>query len=157
MQKSDRNIRIAWFAAAAAAAALMMFAGTTLAGGDGKAYVQGMADPGLEWGPCPEFMPAGCEIAVLQGDPAKPGADIYFRLPAGTTAPRHWHHSAERMILVAGEMTVDYDGQEPVRITTGDYAYGPPELPHSATCSAGDDCVLFIAFNEPVDAIAVDD
>lgn len=157
MQKPGRNTRTAWFAATAAA--LMMLAGTTLAGGDGnaKAYVKGVADPGLSWGACPEFMPEGCEIAVLQGDPAEPGADIYFRLPAGTTAPRHWHHSAERMVLVAGTMTVDYDGQDPVRITVGDYAYGPPELPHSATCSSGDDCVLFVAFEAPVDAIAVED
>ena len=25
-------------------------------------------DPALAWGPCPDFMPEGCEIAVLQGD-----------------------------------------------------------------------------------------
>ena len=27
-------------------------------------------DPGLAWGPCPEFMPEGCQISVLNGDPA---------------------------------------------------------------------------------------
>ena len=32
-------------------------------------------DARLQWGPCPEFMPKGCGIAALHGDPAKPNAD----------------------------------------------------------------------------------
>lgn len=114
-------------------------------------------DPELEWGPCPAFMPDSCRIAVLQGDPAKANADVFFRLASNTTAPNHWHHSAERMVLVAGEMKVDYEGQEPVILEPGTYAYGPPEKPHVATCQSEEDCVLFIAFEEPVDAFAVEE
>ena len=106
----------------------------------------------LEWGPCPDYMPAGCGIAVLQGNPAEPNADVLFRLPAGSTAPRHWHTSAERMVLVAGEMQVQYDGQQPFTLTPGTYAYGPAKLSHHATCRSAEDCILFIAFEEPVDA-----
>ena len=29
-------------------------------------------DAGLQWGPCPPFIPEGCQIAVLQGDPDGP-------------------------------------------------------------------------------------
>lgn len=111
-------------------------------------------DPDLQWGACPDFLPEGCEIAVLQGDPSQPNADIFFRLPAGAAADRHWHHSAERMVLVSGELQVDYDGQEPEVLQAGTYAYGPAELPHSAECRSAEPCVLFIAFEEPVDAIA---
>jgi len=46
-------------------------------------------DAGLQWGPCPEFMPKGCEIAVLHGDPAKPNADVFFRVPGGAAIPAH--------------------------------------------------------------------
>jgi hypothetical protein len=42
-------------------------------------------------GPLPEFMPAGCELAVLQGDPGEHNADVFFKLPGGTTAPHQWH------------------------------------------------------------------
>lgn len=129
-----------------------------LAGGDDakRAFTRTATDAGIEWGPCPEFMPEGCRLAVIQGDPARPNADVYFKLPGNATAPSHWHHSAERMVLVSGRMQVDYDGQEPVVLETGTYAYGPPELPHSATCQSSEDCVLFIAFEEPVDAIATE-
>jgi hypothetical protein len=58
------------------------------------------------------------------------------------------------MVLISGEMEVDYDGQDPVVLTAGTYAYGPARLPHTARCLDGDDpCVLFIAFEEPVDAV----
>ncbi len=112
-------------------------------------------DERLEWGNCPEFMPGSCRIAVLQGDPAKPNADVFFKMQGNTTVANHWHHSAERMILVSGKMEVQYKGQETAVITPGTYAYGPPEKPHKASCTSKEPCVLFIAFTKPVDAFAV--
>ncbi|HEV7264940.1 MAG TPA: cupin domain-containing protein [Falsiroseomonas sp.] len=120
----------------------------------GKAFTREADGAALNWGPCPDFMPEGCGLAVLQGDPARHNADVFFRLPANTTAERHWHNSAERMVLISGELHVDYDGQEPVVMRPGTYAYGPARLPHSAACRSAEPCILFIAFNEPVDAMA---
>jgi mannose-6-phosphate isomerase-like protein (cupin superfamily) len=122
----------------------------------GQAFIWNLDDEDLQWGPCPEFMPEGCGLAVLQGDPAGHNADVFFRLPGKSTAAHHWHSSAERMVLVAGEMEVDYDGQEPVVLRPGTYAYGPAKLPHVAHCRSDEDCVLFIAFEEPVDAIEIE-
>lgn len=106
----------------------------------------------LQWGNCPEFMPDSCEIAVLQGAPTKPNADIFFKMKGNTSVSEHWHHSAERMLLVSGEMEVNYEDQSPSVIEEGTYAFGPPEKPHSASCLSDEPCVLFIAFNKPVDA-----
>ena len=39
-------------------------------------------DPQLKWGPCPPFLPKGCAIAVLHGDPAKDNLDVFFKVPA---------------------------------------------------------------------------
>jgi quercetin dioxygenase-like cupin family protein len=110
--------------------------------------------PQLEWGPCPPLFPKGCEIAVLHGDPAKPNADVFFRVPAGYVIPPHWHTSPERMVLVSGELQVTYAGHGPAVLKAGTYAYGPPKAPHEATCTAAGPCVLFIAFQDPVDAHA---
>ena len=112
------------------------------------------ADPGLKWGPCPEFLPAGCGIAVLHGDPSKDNADIFFKVPAGSVIPMHWHTSAERIAVVSGQLTVTYEGEKPTVLKPGTYAYGPPKKPHEATCAKGTPCVLFIAFESPVDAVA---
>ena len=110
-------------------------------------------DPQLQWGPCPSFLPKGCRIAVLHGDPSKPNVDIFFKVPAGAVIPSHTHSSAERMVLVSGKLTVTYEGQAPVTLKTGSYAYGPAMHPHSAKCAKGAACVLFIAFESPLDAM----
>ena len=110
-------------------------------------------DTQLKWGPCPAFIPQGCEIAVLHGDPAKENADIFFRVPANFTIPHHWHTSAERIVLVSGELHVTYDGHETTILKPGTYAYGPAKLPHKAFCAKGAPCVLFIAFELPIDAM----
>ena len=109
-------------------------------------------DAGLQWGPCPPFFAEGCQIAVLHGDPAKPNADVFFRVPGNYDLPRHWHSSAERMILVSGELDVTYDGQDTAHLKTGMYAYGPPKAVHDGRCISDEPCVLFIAFELPVDA-----
>lgn len=113
-------------------------------------------DAQLKWGPCPAFIPKGCQIAVLHGNPAENNADIFFKVPANFTIPAHWHTSAERMVLVSGKLSVTYDGQKTVVLRPGTYAYGPAKLPHKATCAKGNPCVLFIAFESPVDALPVE-
>lgn len=135
---------------------LLIAPATMIAQNNDMSFTRDTASENLEWGNCPEFMPDSCEIAVLQGDPTKPSADVFFKMQGNTTVPEHWHHSAERMMTVSGEMEVHYEGQEPEVLTAGTYAYGPPEKPHSATCVSEEPCILFIAFNKPVDAFPVE-
>jgi quercetin dioxygenase-like cupin family protein len=117
------------------------------------AIARNAGDDGLAWSPCPDFLPAGCAIAVLHGDPSQPNADVFFRVPARADIPLHTHTSAERMVLVAGELEVAYAGQAPSRLTPGAYAYGPPGRPHAGRCIGDLPCILFIAFESAVDAM----
>ena len=118
------------------------------------ALARTMSDADIAWGPCPPFLPQGCGLAVLHGDAAKPNSDVFLRIPAHALLPMHWHSSAERMILVAGELKVTYQGQPEAVLKAGSYAYGPAKRPHEGACTSDNDCVLFIAFEGPVDAIA---
>lgn len=117
-----------------------------------KAISVSPTDTAIEWGPCPAFFPEGCEIAVLHGDPAKPNADIFFKIPGGYEFPAHWHTSAERMTLVSGQLDVTYIGQATTHLKEGMYAYGPAKAVHHGKCISQEACVLVIAFEEPVDA-----
>jgi len=117
-----------------------------------QALTRSVQDAQLQWGPCPPFMPAGCGLAVLHGDSGKANADVFLKLPANAAIPEHWHTSAERMVLIAGELSVTYKGQAMVVLKPGMYAYGPAKLPHSATCATSASCVLFVAFESAVDA-----
>lgn len=111
-------------------------------------------DARLIWGDCPPFLPKGCGIAVLHGDPAKANVDVFLKVPARSSIPLHWHTSAERMILVAGELHVTYEGQKAAVLKPGSYAYGPARRPHSGICASDVACILFIAFESPLDAVA---
>ena len=114
-----------------------------------------MSDPALKWGPCPAPFPQGCELTVLHGDPAKPNADVLLRMPGGYIIPPHRHSSAERMILVGGQLEVKYQGAAAATLNAGNYAYGPANLPHRATCVGTAQCHLFVAFEGPVDVVPV--
>jgi hypothetical protein len=150
LPQADRGLKLATLSLLAIAVCSVPLA---VAQTSGEAFTREVGDHELEWAPCPDFLPDGCELAVLQGDPGKPNADIFFRLPGGSAADRHWHGSAERMVLVAGELHIDYDGQDPVVMRLGTYAYGPARLPHSAECRSAEPCVLFIDFEQPIDAM----
>lgn len=110
-------------------------------------------DKNLKWGGCPDGLPKGCQLAVLNGDPAKPGADVFLKLPGKSNVPAHKHTSVERIVVVDGDLTITYDGQKPLAMKRGTYHYGPAEMVHAAACVSAQPCVLFISFEKPVDLI----
>jgi len=121
-----------------------------------SSIIRSIDDSALEWGPCPPFMPEGCNIAVLHGDPSKSNSDVLFRVNGKSSLPNHWHNSAERMVLLSGKLEVTYEGESKGTIDKGNYAFGPAKKPHSAKCVSKDPCVLYIGFVEPIDAFAVE-
>lgn len=133
--------------------AMMLF--SVLYASEERSVVKRVSDPTLVWGACPEFMGEGCNIAVIHGDPSQSNSDILFKVTGDFHIPNHWHTSAERMILLTGKMTVTYEGEESQVLLPGRYAYGPAKKPHTAYCHKGEPCILFIAFEAPIDAFAI--
>ncbi len=88
-----------------------------------------------------------CDLLIIRG--------ALLKVPGGSVLAHHKHTSAERIVLISGELDVRYDGQQSARLRPGTYAYGPAGVPHVATCLSKQPCVLFIAFVQPVDAIPV--
>jgi quercetin dioxygenase-like cupin family protein len=110
-------------------------------------------DPQLKWNPCPAIFPKGCEVTILHGDPATGRSDVFLRTRANYRLPSHWHTSPEHMILISGVLHVTYEGQKPSILRAGSYAYGPAKAKHEARCGNAGPCVLFIAFESPIDAV----
>lgn len=153
---------INWVKSASLLVALLLFAtvapATTQAqeSTSEQAIARTHLDPQLTWGPCPPIFPKGCEVTVLRGDPANGRSDVFLRTPANYAFPLHWHTSPEHMILVAGELHVTYEGQKPAVLKAGSYAFGPAKAKHEARCANAGPCVLFIAFESPIDAMLVE-
>lgn len=113
-----------------------------------------MNDKELKWSPCPAIFPEGCELSVLRETSEKKNTDVYLKFPANYTVPAHTHTSSEHMTLVSGELNVKYKGEKEVKLTPGSFGYSPANHPHEAKCVSNEPCVLFISFDEPIDAKA---
>ncbi len=134
----------------------LLFLTSTNIHAEDKALVISHKDNSIQWGPCPAFIPKGCEIAILNGNPANNNLDIFFKVPSDFHIPYHNHTSQERMILVSGTLDVTYDNHKKATIQTGEYAFGPAKIPHTAYCHKGNDCVLYIGFVAPLDAMPIE-
>jgi hypothetical protein len=62
----------------------------------------------IEWGPAPPALPPGSQLAVLVGDPSRPGAPYVLRvkLPDGYKVPPHWHPTDENITVLQGTLLV---------------------------------------------------
>jgi anti-sigma factor ChrR (cupin superfamily) len=98
-----------------------------------------MATPGeMKWGPAPPALPAGAQIAVLDGDPGK-AAPFVMRLkfPDGYKIPPHWHSGAENITTISGTFMMGlgdkYDAAAMHTLPAGSFAMMPKEGRHYAT------------------------
>jgi quercetin dioxygenase-like cupin family protein len=61
----------------------------------------------LKWGDAPAGLPPGAKLAVLDGDPGKPGPFIVrLKAPAGYKVPPHTHPTDERLTVISGSFKI---------------------------------------------------
>jgi hypothetical protein len=59
----------------------------------------------MKWGPAPPALPAGAQLAVLDGDPGKAGLFVIrAKFPDGYKVPPHWHPTDEHVVIVSGTL-----------------------------------------------------
>jgi quercetin dioxygenase-like cupin family protein len=80
---------------------------------------------------------AGAEVAVLAGDPAKPGPFVMrIRVPDGTKFGPHFHGDAEGVTVISGMMLVGVGDKatesEMTALPAGSYASIPAGVHHYA-------------------------
>jgi quercetin dioxygenase-like cupin family protein len=89
----------------------------------------------LKWGPAPPALPAGAQVAVLDGDPAKPAAFVIrVKFPDGYTVPPHWHPTTENLVVLGGALMVGMgdklDKASMQNLTVGGYSKMPARMNH---------------------------
>ncbi len=61
----------------------------------------------LAWKDAPPSLPPGSQIAVLEGDPSRPGPfTMRVKLPAGCRIGPHWHPADERVTVISGMLHI---------------------------------------------------
>ncbi|MEO7218439.1 MAG: cupin domain-containing protein [Gemmatimonadaceae bacterium] len=63
------------------------------------------AVPPIKWGPVPDVLPPGAEIAVLQGNPFAEGVyTLRLKMPNGYKVPPHFHPTDEMVTVISGNV-----------------------------------------------------
>ncbi|RPH70248.1 MAG: DUF4437 domain-containing protein [Myxococcaceae bacterium] len=98
-----------------------------------------MLTPGeIKWGDAPPVFPKGAKMAVLYGDPSKPGELFIVRLkmPAGYKIPAQWHPTDENVTVISGTFNMGMgDKLDPAKskaFPAGSFAVAPAWVNHFA-------------------------
>jgi hypothetical protein len=108
----------------------------------------------IQWGPAPPFLPAGAQLAVLEGNPMASTGDYTVRLkmPAGYKIAPHWHPQRENVTVITGTFKLgmgdQFDESKMMSAPVGSFAYLDPSMHHYAM--AVDEVVVQIHGQAPV-------
>jgi len=95
----------------------------------------------VQWGPAPPILPAGAQIAVLEGNPAEKGPIVMrLKFPANYNIAAHWHSMTERITVLSGAFHVGMgdklDRKATETLTPGGFVSLPANMRHFAYTSA---------------------
>ena len=94
--------------------------------------------PDLKWGPQPDSLPPGAQMAVVSGDPGKAGVPFVIRakLPDGYKVPPHFHPTDENVTVLSGSLLIGmgekWDEASMKALGAHGFARLPKAMPHSA-------------------------
>jgi quercetin dioxygenase-like cupin family protein len=85
--------------------------------------------------PAPPNMPAGVEMAVLEGDPRAEGMfTLRLKAPPGFVLPPHTHPVDERVTVLSGSIAVGFgtsvQREQAKRFGAGSFYVNPPDQAH---------------------------
>lgn len=109
----------------------------------------------INWVDAPPGLPPGAKIAVLEGDPTKPGPyTIRLKTPANYKIPAHGHSKAERITVISGTFNVGmgdkFDTAQGKALPTGSFFFLPAGMKHFAW-SNNEEVVVQISGDGPFD------
>jgi quercetin dioxygenase-like cupin family protein len=91
----------------------------------------------IEWKAGPAALPAGANMAVLEGDPTKEGPFVVrFRFPDGYHIAPHTHPKTERVTVISGTLLLAngeaLDRNSAKKLPAGSFGYWPAGMKHTA-------------------------
>ena len=96
-----------------------------------------LAPGDMKWGPAPDALPPGAQVAVLDGDPSKAAPySMEIKFPAGYRVAPHWHPTDENVVVLSGTFMVGMgdkmDEAAMQTLSAGSYGKVPRQMHHYA-------------------------
>lgn len=143
----------------AVAALALLFVTGQRAGADEMKMVLVPDDSAVQWQPGPANLPKGSQLAVLAGDPGKPGPfALRVKIPANTIIAPHRHATDENLTVISGDlyhgMGEKADKSQGHLVKQGGFVYLPAQMPHYVWTN-GQDSVVQVTGTGPFGLIYV--
>src|ERR1700733_9340200 len=89
----------------------------------------------IQWQDGPPSLPTGAKIAILEGDPDKPGPFVFrVKVPDGYRIPPHTHPKPERVTVISGTFHIGmgdkFDAGKGKAMPAGTYGTWPAKMHH---------------------------
>jgi quercetin dioxygenase-like cupin family protein len=102
--------------------------------------------------------PAGdgpdCLQFVLENGDLKAGpTTAIMKATPKCVVPPHYHTAEEQLIIVKGEVSTGMEGMADTVLGPGGFAMMPSKAPHWFTCTAKEECLMFVTFDRAYDIV----
>jgi quercetin dioxygenase-like cupin family protein len=67
--------------------------------------------------------------------------------------PPHYHTAEEQLIIVKGYVSTGMEGMKDAVLGPGGFAMMPSKAPHWFTCTAKEECLMFVTFDRAYDIV----
>lgn len=102
--------------------------------------------------------PAGegpdCLQFFLENGDMKTGpSTAIMKAKPNCVVPPHYHTAEEQLIIVKGNVSTGMEGMQDSVLGPGGFAMMPSKQPHWFTCTAKEECLMFVTFDRAYDIV----
>lgn len=102
--------------------------------------------------------PAGegpdCLQFFLENGDMKTGpSTAIMKAKPNCVVPPHYHTAEEQLIIVKGNVSTGMQGMQDAVLGPGGFAMMPSKQPHWFTCTAKEECLMFVTFDRAYDIV----
>ena len=102
--------------------------------------------------------PAGegpdCLQFFLENGDMKTGpSTAIMKAKPNCVVPAHYHTAEEQLIIVKGDVSTGMEGMKDTVLGPGGFAMMPSKAPHWFSCTAKEECLMFVTFDRAYDIV----
>jgi quercetin dioxygenase-like cupin family protein len=93
------------------------------------------------------------QFFLENGDPNTGPTTAIMKAAPKCVVPAHYHSAEEQLIIVKGNVSTGMEGMQDTVLGPGGFAMMPSKAPHWFTCTANEECLMFVTFDRAYDIV----
>jgi quercetin dioxygenase-like cupin family protein len=95
------------------------------------------------------------QFAMENGDLKTGPSTAIMKAAPNCVVPAHYHTAEEQLIIVRGEVSTGMEGMKDTVLGPGGFAMMASKQVHWFTCTAKEECLMFVTFDQAYDIVWV--